>query len=187
VSGGRANTASNMLATVSGGTQNTSSGLYSTIPGGRYAVASHSGEIAYANGYFLPGDYGNAQSSLYVLRNTTLNNTLTDLYLDPDASPPARLTLAAGRAMIFEIQVVATSDSGITAAYRIWGVIKNMGGNTTMVGASGSIFGEDSLAGPWDAVAEADNVNDALAVRVTGGSSVNIRWVATVRTTEVAW
>ena len=45
--------------------------------------------------------------------------------------------------------------------------------------------GED-VAG-WDATVEADDVNGALAIKVTGTAGITIRWVATVRTTEVTY
>ncbi len=38
----------------------------------------------------------------------------------------------------------------------------------------------------WSAIAQADNGNDALLIKVTGGD-VPMRWVATVRTVEVMW
>jgi hypothetical protein len=186
VGGGVYNKPSGDYATVGGGWGNTASGDSATVPGGVNAVASHYGEMAYAAGSFSYPPLGDAQTSLYVLRNTTSNSTKTYLFLNGQ-SGSSRITVAAKRALIFEIQVIGISDTGVTGGYRIRGVLKNIGGTTSMVGATGDVPGEDPAAVLWDAVAEADDVNDALVVAVTGSNGVNIRWVASVRTTEVAW
>ncbi len=96
-----------------------------------------------------------------------------------------RITIANNRTLSFEILVTARSSVGESAGYRIWGIIKNVGATTTMVGASGQVLGEDDSS--WDAMAAADDGNDALVVKVTGAAGKTIRWVATVRTTEVAY
>ena len=67
----------------------------------------------------------------------------------------------------------------------MYGVIENVSGTTALVGTLTKItLGEDAPA--WDANAEADNTNDALVIKVSGAASTTIRWVATVRTAEVA-
>jgi hypothetical protein len=184
VGGGYSNTANGSLATVGGGMGNTAGRTYSTIPGGYGAVSQHYGEMAYASGSFEA--FGDAQTSLYVLRNTTSDATKTYLFLDGILST-YRIWVAANRALTFEIQVIGTSDSLVTAGFRIRGVLKNSCGTMTMVGATGDILGKDAGAASWNAVAEVDDTNDALAVAVTGAAGINIRWVASVRTTEVAW
>jgi len=86
--------------------------------------------------------------------------------------------------MAFEILLAARTIAGQSAGYQFRGVIKNIAGNTAFTGApSATILGEDVAA--WDAAVIADNVFDALVVRVTVEAGVNIRWVATVRTSEV--
>ncbi len=180
VSGGWNNTASGVKSTVSGGQLNTASGDYATVPGGLKANASHFGEMAYASGAFA--EAGDAQTSLYVLRNTSTGTDWTELFLDP--STQARLTIASGRALFFYIQIVALSDGGEAAGYEIKGLIKNSGGNTTLVGTLWIWSREDDLA--WDVNVTADDVNDALSIQVKGNGET-IRWVAMVRTTEVEW
>jgi hypothetical protein len=98
-----------------------------------------------------------------------------------------RLTIANGRALTFEILVVGRTASGESAGYRIFGIINNSGGTTSMVGAGGTILGETPGAIPWDAVAAADDANDALVIRVTGAAAAAIQWVGLVRTVEVAF
>ena len=185
VGGGGGNQASNAYSTVGGGGDNQASGEYATVPGGRDASATHFGEMAYASGAFgIPFIAGTAQTSQYVLRNFTTDANPTSLFLDGFSS---RLTIASGRTLTFDILVVARSDTGLSAGYRIFGVIANAGGTTSMVGAGGLILGEDPAAASWNAVAADDDTNDALDIRVNGAVGVNIRWVAFVRTVEVAW
>ena len=138
--------------------------------------------MAYASGMF--STEGDAQTSLYVLRGTTTDATQTSLFPAGDGTSE-RLTIAPGRTLAFEILVVARSNTGASAGYRVRGVIENVGGTTSMIGATGDVLGEDVAA--WDAIAVADNANDTLDIRVTGAASTTIRWVAMVRTTEVVW
>ena len=184
IGGGYSNTASYNDTAIGGGVYNTASGDKATVPGGYGAAASHYGEMAYASGWF--GYSGDAQTSVYVLRRQTNDASQMSLFLDGQGTTQ-RLTIAPGRALAFEVLVVARSNSGASAGYRIWGVIGNSAGTTTMIGASGQVLGEDPSAISWDAIAEADDINDAVDIRVTGAASTLIHWVAVVRTVEVAW
>ena len=88
--------------------------------------------------------------------------------------------------MVFEIQVAARSQAGTSAGYLIEGVIENAGGTTAFVGTpTVTVLGEDDAN--LDVQVAADDTNDRLAVKVTGLASTEIRWVATVRTTEVSF
>ena len=137
--------------------------------------------MAYASGGF--GGEGDAQTSVFVLRNTTTDATQTPLYLDGAAQ---LLTLTGNRTLNFDILVVARSTAATSAGYRIQGVIENNAGTTSFVGTpTMTVLGEDVAA--WNAGVQADDTNDALLVRVTGAANTTIRWVATVRTAEVAW
>ncbi|MEA3397498.1 MAG: hypothetical protein U9R05_08555 [Chloroflexota bacterium] len=177
VGGGSSNTADD-YATVGGGMFNTADGRYATVPGGEQAHASLYGQMAYASGLFASA--GDAQASLYVMRGqTTSNGSWEDLYLDGNS---ILLTIAPTRTLTFDILVVGRSDAGESAGYYIWGVAENVGGTTT-VWATTMILHEDD--GNWDALATGI-FGDHLAVQVMGHGET-IRWVATVRTSEVAW
>jgi hypothetical protein len=64
-------------------------------------------------------------------------------------------------------------------------VIKNAASTTAFVGTpTVTALGEDDAA--WDAQVGADDPNDALTITVQGNGE-DIRWVATVRTSEVAY
>jgi hypothetical protein len=181
-SGGTGNKANGNYAAIGGGFGNVVSGTYATVPGGFQASASLYGQMAYASGKFASA--GDAQASLYVVRNTTNDDTPTELFLD---GVDDRINVAPGRTMTFDILVVGRSDSGDSAGYEVHGVIENVGGTTSFVGGDPAVvtLGEDVIA--WDAEAVAYNGPDALSVMVTGVDGTNIHWVATVRTVEVAW
>jgi hypothetical protein len=180
IGGGYSNIARHHYVSVGGGSDNTARGAYATIPGGQGADASHYGEMAYASGRFASA--GDAQTSLYVLRNETGDATPTELFLDGLSQ---RLTVASGRVMTFDILIVAAHRyGGSSAGYQITGVIRNIGGTTSFIGTSNkTVLGEDNAS--WDVDAIADDANDALVVQVTGSNATTIRWVATARTVEV--
>ena len=78
------------------------------------------------------------------------------------------------------------APSGVSAGYRIQGVIENNGGTTSFIGSS--CFGPYWRRCAWvDAGVTADDTNDTLVIQVNGAVGATIRWVATVRTAEVAW
>jgi hypothetical protein len=183
ISGGSNNiiTTTASYGTIGGGYGNVANGTYATVSGGRLGLATHYGEMAYASGAFA--NAGDAQTSTYVVRNTTSNNTPTELFLDGSA---ARITIATNRVLTFDILVVGVNTTnGNSGGYRLAGVIKNIAGTTSFVGTPNqTILGEDTAS--WDATVVADNTNDALVIQVTGAAGANIRWVATVRTVEVS-
>jgi hypothetical protein len=184
VAGGANNQAAYAGATVGGGSDNQATASNSTVPGGMGATATHYGQMAYAGGYFSAA--GDAQTSVYVLRATTLNSSAwTDLYLD---GATARLTVASGRTLTFDILITGRSLSGKSAGYQARGVVKNLAGTTSLVGALTSpltVLGEDDTS--WDVQVVADDTHDALLIQVKATSSDTVRWVATVRAVEVAW
>jgi hypothetical protein len=64
------------------------------------------------------------------------------------------------------------------------GCIDNNAGTTALVGAYlKTVFAEDTAA--WDVIAQADDTNDALAIKVTGEAAKSISWVAHVEVTEI--
>lgn len=143
------------------------------------------GGKAYANGDFATA--GDAQEGLYVLRNITTNNTATDLFLD-GTGVSQRLVVNNNSVWTFDILVAArrTDAVGGGAGYRFVGVVRKdaTSASTTLVGAvSKTVIGETD--GAWDANCTANTTNGDLRVTVTGQNAKTIRWVATVRTTEV--
>lgn len=141
------------------------------------------GMKAYANGSFATA--GDAQHGVYVLRNTTTNNTLTELFLDGSST---QIVMPDNSLFTFDILVAGrrTDATGGGAGYRFVGVAKKdtTAGSVTFVGTpSKTIIGETNT--PWDAAVSVDTGTGAFRVRVTGENAKTIRWVATVQTTEV--
>lgn len=155
-----------------------------TIPGGESAHALRYGQQAYASGKFAAR--GDAQTSLYVLRNSTSTTNLTELFMD---GAYWHMTIPVGGTWTFEIQVTGRNNSGSSAGYLFSGVVKNVGGTTSIVGGAGAVnktvLAED--VGAWDAsVSAVDGSTDALVIQVTGDTST-IRWVGSARLTEVQY
>lgn len=181
VGGGYSNSATGGDATVGGGHQNTASGPYATIPGGMQAQATLHGQMAYAAGAFATA--GDAQTSLYVLRQSTIGSAWTELFLDGFYQ---RLTLPVSRTMVFDILIVGRSIEGESAGYRATGVIERVGNTTALVGpVVKTVLGEDDSV--WDANVQADDLYDALRIEVQGNIGDSVRWVALVRAVEAQW
>lgn len=160
---------------------------YATIPGGYLASATQFGQQAYAAGGFND-EVGTAQASLYVLRNNTTNATTTTLFLDGISN---EIQLPVGRAMLFDIQLIGESDSTgpahDMAAYKFQGAFNRYSPTSASLGQTKTVLYEDAGATFWDASLEKVDASGTLRLRVTGNPGRNIRWVAVVRTTEVAW
>jgi hypothetical protein len=180
VSGGWDNQATGNWSTVGGGRLNTANGRYATVPGGVGATASHYGEVAHASGWF--DEAGDAQTSTYVLHGVSTGDTYHDLFLN---GTDMYLTIAEGRTVAFDILLVGHSSDDTSAAYKISGFIENVGGHTSL--AHWNLWAlEPSAAIPWDMQVLTNDTNHALQIQVKGNGET-IRWVATVRTAEVAW
>jgi hypothetical protein len=171
-------------ATIGGGgasgAANSVTASYGTVPGGRAATATHYGEMAYASGAFsAPGD---AQASTYVLRNTTTDPATVSLFLDGSA---AKLTLAPGRSMTFDILITAMANNGAAASYQYIGGIKRLSnGQIYMLGVIQALAKEDEDL--WEVNISADTTNFALDILCKGAATRTIHWVAVVRTVETA-
>lgn len=178
---GLSNEAMGGYSFVGAGQNNSTSGSYAVIPGGRAAIAPLYGQMAHAAGSF--GGRGNAQESFYVLRNTTDDDSYESLFLDGIND---RLTVPDGRTIAFNILVVARSNTGESGGASIKGVAENQGGTINLIGTP-LVIALGSEDPSWSATVEAYSPGDALDIVVRGAVGKTIRWVATVRTAEVAW
>lgn len=203
IAGGTANTASSTNTTVGGGTTNTASANGATVPGGNtntangsYSVATGSnsiarsqhGRIVHAAGAFASS--GDAQIGTSILRMSTTDATATPI--SANGSAPSATTVVAmpnNSAYAFAGEVVARNTStGDTAMWTVVGLIKR-GANAAATAFVGSptvtrVFNDASAA--WTVAATADTTNGGLTLTVTGEAAKTIRWVANIRTTEVA-
>ena len=184
VGGGFGNVASGISSAVVVGYDCTASGPYSTVLGGEYAVADKRGQITHNAGRFAAN--GDAQVSTLVERIQTSGSVQAEMFLDGSS---ARCTIAADTTWMFDVQIAArrTDADNESAGYGLRGVIDSTSGSvptTALVGAVDNYFTREDNAG-WDAVAEADDANDALVLKVTGEAAKTIRWVARINLVEV--
>jgi hypothetical protein len=187
-------TSDKQYATVSGGSTNTASGSYSSVPGGLQAAATNYGQQALASGTFTGGTAGNAQGSLFVLRNATTNATATSLFLDGSTT---RISFGANRTVMFDILLVARSSTGVSASWQVSGMAKSdaTGAVTFPTGGAGApTFTQinrdtGAPANTWAVTLNTVTVSGVATfnVQVTGTAATNVRWVATVRTAEVVY
>jgi len=152
---------------------------------GEGSSASIFGSKAFANGKFATD--GDAQAGTYVLRAITNNATPAALFLD-GAAATQRLVFSNNSVVTFDILIAArrTDATGGGSGYRFVGVIRKDGtaASNTLVGAvSKTVVGETNAS--WDAAVTANATTGDLRITVTGEAAKTIRWVATVRTTEV--
>jgi len=138
--------------------------------------------VTFANGSFASA--GDAQSIRVVSRNSTTNNTTTELFVDGSAQ---RLVLPNNSAWTYNIQVVGrrTDATGGYAMYNfVGGIVRDATAATTTIPASSrtTIFETD---GAWNCTISADTTNGSLNINVTGQAAKTIRWVATIELTQV--
>lgn len=149
-----------------------------TVPGGAGALASSVGQMAYASGSFAaPGD---AQGSLYVLRNVTTDASFTELFLDGTSS---RITVEQNQTKAFDILLVGRSDGGQVGVYTWQGYITRFGIVTTLSPLFPTVVHEDAAA--WNP--QVSIGSGTLRLVVAGEVGKTIRWVANVRTAEVTF
>lgn len=200
--GGNSNTASGFCSLVTGGGGNTASGQFSVALGGQsnnasntnayalghYANASLYGKYVYASGRFT--STGDAQSGTMVLRQTTTGTS--PLALTADSLTPNttnQVILPNNSAYSFSGTIVArqkASEGTASAAWRVEGLIRREGsaGTTVLVNSALTVL---SNVPNWVMALTADTTNGGLAITVTGAVATNIRWVATMQTSEVTY
>jgi len=173
-------------ATIAGGFSNIvdAAATNATIPGGARARASSYGQQAYASGSMATN--GDAQASLFIIRNTTTNSTQTELFLDGLGQ---RIQIPAGANWAVDVVIVARSAGGNNVAYSVSGLIWKEGSNLNSAISIPLVRGSSSSYGPAssaDVTVVHDSAHSALVVKVTSPYANSLtRWVATVRTTEV--
>ena len=184
VVGGEANNVSAPNTAIGGGANNSASAPYASVSGGQAAKARLYAQTANAAGSFSTTP-GTAQATQYVLRNRTTDANQNWLYLDGSA---ATLVFEPGRAGLLDVQVVAFAEgTGLSASYAFKRhyVVVTGGAAIQPTGCNKTVVFESEAS--WDAnVSFAPGTTSAFGISVIGLAGRNIRWVATVRATEVS-
>lgn len=184
VSGGESNATTARNTAIGGGAANSASAPYASVSGGYAARARLYGQTANAAGTFSANP-GTAQATQYVLRNRTTDANQNWLYLDGVAET---LVFEPGRAGLLDVQVVAFAEgTGFSASYafKCHYMVVTGGAAIQPTGCNKTVIYEAEAT--WDAnVSFAPGTTSAFGISVIGLSGRNIRWVATVRATEVS-
>jgi hypothetical protein len=147
------------------------------------------GKYAYA-GNILGTSIGNAQTGTFVLIAQTTTNTATVLTTDNSAAGTNdQIILPNNSAYAFMGIIVArqqASGGTATAAWKIEGVIRREANAASTTLIASTVTAIDNTPG-WTLALSADTTNGGLAVTATGAAATNIRWVATVQTSEVTY
>jgi hypothetical protein len=144
-------------------------------------------KLAFASGSFV--NAGDAQTGTLVLRASTTNSTATVLYMNNSASGARQVILPDNSAFAFTGIIVArrqASGGTESAAWKVEGLIRREAnaGTTTLVAST--VTAIDNTPG-WTLALSADTTNGGLAVTATGAAATNIRWVATIQTSECTY
>ena len=183
---GNGSTASGYAST-SIGHSNTASEFYTVSTGG-FALANLWGKKAHASGAF--GTVGDAQTGTFVLRSDTTDATAEALTTNNStASTDNQVILPNNSAYAFHGTIVArqqASGGTASAAWKVEGLIRREGsaGTTVLVNSATTVLDNTPS---WGLALSADTTNGGLKVEATGAASTNIRWVATIHTSEVTY
>jgi len=183
VLGGASGTASGSSSVVLGGSSNTASGINSTAKG--YYGNTNGIRLKHATGV-----YPNMQGAYYVLSYSTTNET--PIALNTSSWTPSainQIILPNNSAYAFSGTIVARQQASAgtaCAAWKVEGLIRREGsaGTTVLVNSATTVL--DNTPN-WGMALSADTTNGGLAITATGAASTNIRWVATINTSEVTY
>lgn len=148
---------------------------------GNSAYSFLAGGIVHASGSFaMPGD---AQSSSFILRNTSTSNALVELYLDGASD---RLLIPSNMTWAFYVMLAGHMiGTSYSATYEFRGALRKdaTSGSLRLLNLNKTTVAKDDLT--WDADVSVDTFNGALRIRAKGNTGQSVRWVAKVSTVEV--
>ena len=151
---------------------------------GRECISSRYGQSSFASGNFSAA--GDCQRVNFLLRKTITNSAAaTELALDGATS---YLTIPSGRSMAFVAHVYGIKSDGSAWAYFIRkGVIKNVGGTTSMPAGVTPVCPDENLS-VCGLTIDRNDTGDYLSIMVTNPTGAEIwRWVAHVEGVEAVY
>ena len=113
--------------------------------------------------------------------------TLTTFLTTPSATN--QIILPNNSAYAFHGTIVARQQASAgtaCAAWKVEGLIRREGsaGTTVLVNSATTVLDNTPA---WGMALSADTTNGGLKIEVTGAAATNIRWVATINTSEVTY
>ena len=164
-----------------------------SLAAGYYSGSNEIGKYAYASGTFSAGSWGTAQQGTFVLRSDITDATPEALTTNNSAaSIDNQIILPNNSAYSFSGTIIARQQASAGSEYASWEVkgalLRDATAATTVLGngIKNKLFASAG-ASAWDIALTADTTNGGLAITVTGAAATNIRWVATVNTSEVTY
>jgi hypothetical protein len=150
------------------------------------AVSSQAARFVYA-GNCIFSAAGDCQTSIFLSRASTTTNTAVVLTSDGAAAGTGNQLIASTNlAIAFTGELIGKqSGSANTVAYTIEGRLVNNAGTVTMPTGTLTLIGTDAIVLDTAPTLAADNTNKGLTVTSGAKTTTNIRWVCTLRTTEV--
>jgi hypothetical protein len=155
---------------------------------GAYANAGHEGKIAFSNNRIASA--GDTQAGLIVLRVQTTSDTPAALTTSSGGTPTTQqVILPNNSAYAFHGTIVARQQASAgtaCAAWKIEGLIRREGSaaTTVLVNSATTVLDNTPV---WGMALSADTTNGGLKIEVTGAAATNIRFVATISTSEVTY
>lgn len=126
--------------------------------------------------------YGDARSSIYVLRGTSSGASYAELFLPGNQ----RMNVPLNSTWTFRAFVSGRASNGKAAGYCFRGFLENEGGTVRLLeSVNTEDYAEDDTA--WDANLAASDYYDALVITARGNTGDSVRWTAVVYTVEVKW
>lgn len=146
----------------------------------KFAYSSHS----------ISGTAGHTQTGMLVLCRATTDATPTVLTANNQApATDNQVILPNNSAYAFSGIIVArqqASGGTASAAWKIEGLIRREANAASTVLVASTVTAIDNTPG-WTLALSADTTNGGLKIEATGAAATNIRWVATVQTSEVTY
>jgi len=155
---------------------------------GSFAKSAIIGKVAV--GGYSPNNIGDSQAGIVNLYADTASATPEALTTNNStASTDNQVILPDNSAFAFHGTIVARQQaSGGTAcaAWKVEGLIRREANAGTTVLVNSAITILDNTPA-WGMTLSADTTNGGLKIEVTGEAATNIRWVATINTSEVTY
>ena len=168
--------------------RSTSASQTNSVALGFGAASSIFGKYAYAG--FNLGGVGASQTGTFVFPKQTADATPSALTTNNStAGTTNQVILPNNSAYAFHGTIVArqqASQGTACAAWKVEGLIRREGsaGTTVLVNSATTVLDNTPA---WGMALSADTTNGGLKIEVTGAAATNIRWVATINTSEVTY